>query len=551
MIQNPQFSLINFASNGGIAFLSEYDRVAAQYGAASARDILLAQLEKHSAEDWLACARAFTLRGDVHSASALLQQAISAFPESIELAHALSGIFALEKNYAAAERLLKALLERHPSDIAATFLLAKILKEQGKMYAVASVIQTLFEHTRGDIGTIIQAVELLDECGRKQEAARLCENEIMAGSTDARLYAYAGMLEMQLGNFDLARQRYLFTLAHSPRALDWQTPLALVSAQRYADSTHPDFALLHDCLQRTTTNDKTRASILFALGKAHDDIGDYATAALKFRDANAIVKRLTHWSRKQWRRAIEARLATRYRLSKLTPVQDFSPLFIVGPPRSGTTLVAELLARHPDVCNRGELAWLPFLAQRLSLIANPDESALRGIAITYLAQLRQDDTNARWMIDKQPLNFLNIDLIAALFPNARIIYCQRSSRDTALSIWAQYFSGHENDFAYDFSDIAALIQGCTRLMAHWRNTEILPIYTLRYEQLAADPKACIASLTEWLELTELDLLETKNSMAPIGTSSMWQVRQPIYSRSIGRWQSYAKHIPELTQLFAE
>lgn len=531
--------------------MAEYAHASARHGSASARQALLLQLEKCGADDWLDCVRSFTVRGDTDSASALLQHAVIRFPASTELAYALAGIFSLEKKYAAAEILLSDLLQRHPDDVAMAILLAKLFKDQGKMCAAAVIIRAAFARSRRNIEDIIQAVELLDECGRKHDAATLCADEISAGSTDPRLHAYAGMLELQLGNFDLARQYYLFALAHDPHALDWHAPLALSSAQRYRDNSHPDFGLLQDCLQRTNSDDKARASILFALGKAYDDIGEYADAAQKFRAANGIVSRLVPWSRKNWRRAVEARLASRKLPAPLEPVKDFAPLFIVGAPRSGTTLVAELLGRHPDVCNRGELAWLPYLAQRLSLAGKIDTQVLREVADTYQAQLRQDDSNARWVIDKQPLNFLNIDLIAALFPNARILHCQRSSRDTALSIWSQYFAGRENDFAYDFADIAAVLQGCDRLMKHWKKTSPLAIHTLHYEQLASDPQNVLAALGAWLELGERDLLTLLPQTGSVGTSSVWQVRQPIYRRSIGRWQAYADSIPELTQLFSE
>lgn len=551
MTQNPPTTAPARAANSSAMLMAEYAHASVRHGAATARHALLQKLEKCGADNWLECVRSFTVRGDTDSASALLQHSVIRFPESAELAYALAGIFSLEKKYAAAETLLNDLLQRHPDDVAMTILLAKIFKDQGKMRAAAVIVRALFARTRRNIEDIIQAVELLDECGCKHDAAALCANEIEAGSTDARLRAYAGMLELQLGNFDLARQHYLFALAHDPHALDWHAPLALSSAQRYRDSNHPDFALLQDCLQRIGGDDKARTSILFALGKAYDDIGEYADAAQKFRAANVILNRLMPWSRKNWRRAVEARLASRKLPAPLAPVKGFAPLFILGAPRSGTTLVAELLGRHPDVCNRGELAWLPYLAQRLSLAGKIDTLALRDVADTYLQQLRQDDSDALWMIDKQPLNFLNIDLIAALFPNARIIHCRRSSRDTALSIWSQYFAGRENDFAYDFADIAAVLQGCNRLMAHWKKTSPLPIHTVHYEQLASDPQNALAALGAWLELGEMDLLTAKPNTVSVGTSSLWQVRQPIYSRSIGRWQAYADYIPELKKLFSE
>src|SRR6185312_16616492 len=121
--------------------------------------------------------------------------------------------------------------------------------------------------------------------------------------------------------------------------------LGLSSAQRYVDAAHPDFALFRDCLARADLSGKARASVLFAAGKAPDDIGDYAQAADFFRRANALAHETTAWSRKNWRRAIESRLSSKPYAQRLD-APDFVPVFIVGMPRSGTTLAAELLARY-------------------------------------------------------------------------------------------------------------------------------------------------------------------------------------------------------------
>ncbi len=189
-------------------------------------------------------------------------------------------------------------------------------------------------------------------------------------------------------------------------------------------------------------------------------------AAGYFREGNRVVAGTVDWSRKNFRRMVAARLDAKPTADRVAPSADFVPVFIVGMPRSGTTLVAELLSRHADVRYRGELMWMPFLAQQLGQVARPSAKMLEDAAATYRTQVRQDDVPARFYIDKQPLNFLHVDLIAALFPNARIIHCERNERDTALSIWMQYFAGPEQNFAYDFADIAAVMQGCDKLMAH-------------------------------------------------------------------------------------
>jgi len=499
-----------------------------------------------SEAEWLERGRALVLRSDLDGALSTFDAAHAQHPASTDIALALAGLLWQSKQSERAEHVLRALLAAHPAHVAATFLLAKILKEQARMNALATVVRSLIAAAPQPIGTTIQAVELLDDAGRKQDAADLCEAAIAHGSTDPRLYAYSGMLHLQLGDFARVRERYAYAIAHSAQAYDWQVANGLASAQRYADASHADFAMFRHALERSDLSERARASLLFALGKAHDDIGDYAHAAGFFRDGNATVGHSADWSRKNFRRMVAAKLDAKPLAERVAAAADCVPVFIVGMPRSGTTLVAELLSRHPDVRYRGELGWMPFLAQQLGSVAHPSAAMLEKAAATYLAQLRQDDAPARFYVDKQPLNFLHLDLIAALFPNARIVHCERSGRDTALSIWMQYFAGPENNFAYDFDDIAAVLQGCSKLVASAQKKNGARIRTIRYGDLVADSASRLRELAAWIGLGDFDAAAAPSD-ATISTSSLWQVRQPVYARSIGRWRAYAPYLPELMQ----
>ncbi len=234
-----------------------------------------------------------------------------------------------------------------------------------------------------------------------------------------------------------------------------------------------------------------------------------------------------------------------------TVARDGVPIFVVGLPRTGTTLVAELLGRHPDIRNRGELPTLAYLAERLAgLDAAQRTGALDDAAAVYLAHLRRDDAPARCYIDKNPLNFRYLDTVAALFPNARVIYCRRHARDTALSIWSQSFAHDDYGFAADFHDIAAVATGCDDLMAHWERSLSIPIITVDYEQVTTDPATTIAQLVAQLGLAPFDLAQANPDVASAITSaSQWQARQPIHQRSVERWRSYADYLPELIELF--
>jgi hypothetical protein len=188
------------------------------------------------------------------------------------------------------------------------------------------------------------------------------------------------------------------------------------------------------------------------------------------------------------------------------------------------------------------------LAQRLSLAPPSRREPYEDAAAFYAAQLRQDDSGVHWFIDKQPLNLLHVDLIMALWPNARILLCLRDARDTALSLWSQSFHDQAHDYAYDFADIAAVIQGCRRLGAHWCKRHPASIRTVRYEALVAAPDAEVAALADWLGLPA----DNRTSRAPeshgISTASAWQARQPVHTGSIGRWRDYVPYLPELLRI---
>ena len=158
--------------------------------------------------------------------------------------------------------------------------------------------------------------------------------------------------------------------------------------------------------------------------------------------------------------------------------------------------------------------------------------------------MRQDDTDARWFIDKQPLNFLHVELILALFPQARIVHCRRNARDTALSIWMQYFAGPELGFACDFADIAAVAQGCERLMAAAHRRHVAAIHEVRYEALVQDPDRVIGTLARWIGLDAAVEPEASTPVV-ISTSSAWQARQPVHARWVARGRAYEEVVAEL------
>ncbi|HEU4664221.1 MAG TPA: sulfotransferase [Dokdonella sp.] len=492
---------------------------------------------------WLERGRAQVLRGDVDGAIATFAAGLAEHPDSADLVVALAGLEWQRGRVDDAWTRLRALLEREPGQLAAAFVLARLERERAQMEAAERTLRAV-DWRAARVGESIQAIELLDDCGRKRAALDVAEAAIDTHAGDPRLHAYAGMLAMQLGEFERARERYAFALRHDPRALEWQSAYGYAVSKRYTDPDDADFALMAGFLARPQLTDTARASVLFGLGKMHDDVGRAAQAAACLREANRLVAAQLPWSAKDWRRLVAARLDEKASASPSVGDDDFKPLFVLGLPRSGTTLVADWLARHPAVCNRGELPFIARHAADVARAANP-ATAREAAARAYRTQVRQDDACARWFIDKQPLNFAHVEFILATFPNARIVHCRRNARDTALSIWMQHFAGVEYAFAYDFERIAAVAHGEQRLRAAALQRHPGHVREVRYEEFVADPLAATNALAAWIGLPPHDFAQAPATERVISTASAWQARQPVHARSIGRWRAYAEHLPEL------
>jgi tetratricopeptide (TPR) repeat protein len=510
---------------------------------------LAAALADATVTEWLQCIQQLRLRRQTALAGHVAQAALAQYPDTLDLRRALAMVLFESGQLALATAALETIEHDFPGDAATTLTLARALAQGGRAGAAASVTSQLFAATAQPVDVLIQAVEILDGCDRKTEALRLCENAIAAGSTDTRLHMYAGSLANQLGRFMQAREYFMHVLKHDQRAHEWFVANGLAIAQRYAEASHPDFALFEQALMRSDLSPRARASLLFALGKGFDDIDEIGQAATRFREGNALRRQLRSWSRDDWQHLVQSRL----RAQAPAPMQrraDWTPVFIVGIPRSGSSLVAARLSSHAGVRNRGELPWLQHLARQLPDPASAAASRLHELADIYQSHLLQDDAPARFYLDKQPLNLLFLDLILGLWPHAKIVHCHRAARAVALSLWMQDFADAQHGYAFDFDEIRAFMHGCEQLMTHWQQRYPHAINRLDYETFVARPDACIAALGAWIGIDPLQSSPDATAPGSIATASLWQARQPVYSRSIGRWRAYAQAIPELA-MFSE
>jgi tetratricopeptide (TPR) repeat protein len=232
------------------------------------------------------------------------------------------------------------------------------------------------------------------------------------------------------------------------------------------------------------------------------------------------------------------------------------PVFIVGMPRSGTSLVEQIAATHSQIFGGGErkdifrIAEAVFGQNRDRPIEEWDMEVARQLADRHIAHLQRLAGRALRVTDKMPDNILHLGIIAVLFPAARIIFCRRDMRDNCLSCFFQRF-GEGTAFAYDLADCARRCLQIERLAEHWRRVLPLSMLTVDYEALVAEPEGESRRLIEFLGLDwEPGCLEFHRTRRPVFSASLWQVRQPVFNHSVGRWRHYVRHLQPLFDVLA-
>jgi tetratricopeptide (TPR) repeat protein len=365
-----------------------------------------------------------------------------------------------------------------------------------------------------------------------------------------------GNLLAELGRFDEARECFERAIALAPLLAGSYYDLVRCRPLTPADDNllpRMETALAAPGLEATQ-----RHRLHLAIGKAADDLGDYALAMRHFDAADVVRREVAPFDSTAFSREVErliARCTPEFiaRASELGN-SDTRPVLIVGMPRSGTTLVEQILSMHPDVGAGGELnfwneraaAWHRFGS------AGNRNPFFTEAASGYLGVLHALAPKAKRVTDKMPFNFLWAGLIHVTFPRATIIHCRRAAVDTALSIHQTHF--HPSlAFPTGGAELVAYFRSYQRLIDHWRN--VLPadrFVEVDYENLTRAPEPVIRRIVAACGLAWHDsCLRPEDNPRAVKTPSKWQTRQPIYRTSVARWRRYEPWLGDLRTLLED
>ena len=546
-------------------------------------NLLAAGLENHRA-------------GRLAEAETFYRRVLAAQPDHADALHLLGVIAHQTGRHDLAVELISQAIKQNPQNATYFCNLGVALKQQGKLDAAVSAyhqaigIKPDYAEAYSNLGAALHGQGKLDEAvatdrqaiqikpdfaeaysnlgaalrdqGKPDESVDTCRQAIFLKPNFAEAYYNLGLALMALGRLSESRAALEQAIRLAPRNTKYRRHLGDIVRFVAGD---PHLAAMEQLAQDSAAlSPSDRIELHFALAKAYEDVGRHAEAFRQWQDGNALKRRQIAYNEATTLRALDRAREIftseliRRRQGKGHP--SSIPVFILGMPRSGTTLVEQVLASHPQVFGAGELKHFSRAVEGVrrtigispvfpELVSGMTDEDFCDLGARYLALIERLAPTAIRITDKMPSNFIYAGLIHLALPNAIMIHTTRDPIDTCLSCFSKLFSeGHK--YTCDLAELGRYYRHYQALMAHWRR--VLPagrILDIRYEDVVADLEGQARRIVAHCGLDwDPCCLAFHQTERPVLTASATQVRQPIYDSSIGRWRVYEEF---LAPLFAE
>lgn len=511
----------------------------------------------------LATANKFRQSGDQARAQQICNDVLERDPGNV-VALRLSAIVATEaENFGLAENYLRRVVQLSPAQRGALLDLARFLGERGRY---AESIDTLNEALQlaGDSPEIhLQIGDMLAATGRSEDSLQAYERCLEQRPNEPAALVGRGHMLRIAGRRDAAEQSYRQAIQVAPDM--GQARWNLASLHGFS-ATDDEIKELQTWLDSGEISPESEVGFRFALARALEKREDFAGAWEQYELGNACKRALVKYdpvdTELQQRKIRDAFGAGSFRKATATTPKDNTPIFIVGMPRSGSTLIEQILASHSRVEGCGELPYIIMLSKTLSggrtdglrypeLISDLDASQLTALGRTYLhhaATHRSQKTPC--FTDKMPANHSHIGFIRLILPHAKIIDARRNPMATCVANYRQLYAQGKHQ-SYDLAELAEYYLQYAELMQHW--DEVVPgaVLHVQYEDVVADLDAEVRRLLDFCELPfEQACLDYHESARSVNTASSEQVREPIYTSAVEFWRNYEPHLDELRSILA-
>lgn len=502
--------------------------------------------------------------GEMHKAEKLLQKALKAMPNYHQAWNSLGTVLRKMRRHEDALRAFEKAIELKPDYADAITNRGNVMWDLGEYAKAEELYREALEADRTSDLVYVTHMSLghaLRDQGRLDEARESYNTALELNPDNAELLLAMGEMERSCGDFEEAENFIRRAIEQEPDYVEAHR--ALSGIKKFTDENDPDLQALRGLDQLAKTEPHTRTwlgNLNFALAKAYEDLEDYDLAFEKYAYANKLIRENYEYDPKRIERYFDTivKCTTREFMDEHAGegVDSDKPIFIVGMPRSGTSLVEQILASHSDVHGAGELKSLPKSVIRVrglppehtdelftrSFANKLNEERLHEIAQSYLEDLERFAPGAKRVTDKMPTNFVWVWLIKLAFPNAKIIHCVRDPVATCLSCFTRFFS-ELTSWSHDMEEIAWFYKNYRKMMDHWDDVMPGEILHMRYEDLVTDQEAQTRRLLDHCGLDwQDDCLNFHKTKRRVSTASDTQVRKPIYTSSIDAWKRYEKHL---------
>ena len=494
---------------------------------------------------------------DYSSAEVKAKKLIKKFPDYLAVYNLLGLCLQSQKKYSEAIKYYKIAIQKNPNffvainNLGLTYHNMGDLKNAQSHYERAIEINPKFTHPISNLGNVKK------ELNNFEEAIEYYKRAI---KIDDKLYIVhhnLGMAYQALGEFEESKRHFETVLKINPKFTRADRSLSM--SLKY-DANNQHFKNMENKIKDETLNNLQKIELYFGLGKAYEDIKNYKKSFENYKLGNKTKKDNAKYQINDDIKLFENIKSSfsniNFRDLNKVGCKNNKMIFILGMPRSGTTIVEQIIANHKKVYGAGELKDLTEIVRENFLVNDKitfpkklnikDQAFFKNMGTKYIENLDRFNTNKNYITDKAPLNFRWIGLIKLILPKSKIIHCTRDPKDICLSLFKNIFEGQLN-FSYSLEEVGKYYKLYQNLMEFWK--QLLPdfIYDISYEKLVENQEFESRKLLDFCDLAwDKNCLTFYKNKRGIITASFAQTRKPIYKNSVKSWQKYKD---ELLPLF--
>jgi tetratricopeptide (TPR) repeat protein len=482
-------------------------------------------------------------------------------PGEVRVLRLLARLATEFRHFEISQSILEKCVQVRPADTALGFDYARSLLDCKQFRAALEQCNKLIELAPGEIDSYGLKAEILFNLGRYEEAADIFRELSLVLAKPEPYLVQLGKVLTTMGKTSEAIDCFQRAVAAEPALGQAHWELASLKTYRFSDD---EVASMRQVLAEGELTAINMVLIEFALGKALEDAGQYAESFEHYQSANKGYSKILPYRHAGNNAMLKSFFNDSYFAGPRASGSDSkAPVFIVGLPRSGSTLIEQIITSHSQVDATGELTGITSIVRQLNAstlpgkgqypqsLTNLNDGQLREMARQYLDEARPYGNGAEYFVDKAPDNFNHIGLIKTLFPHAKIIDVRRNPMASGWSMFRHFFADSFL-FSYDLVNIGKYYNEYVDLMEHWHSVLPGQIMTISYEDLVGDLAGHVDRILQYCGLDfEEQCVDFHLSKRAVATPSSEQVRQPIYADALEHWKNYEQFLSPLKQTLSQ